>query len=659
MERLILVSNRLPFNLKRTYDGFEYIPSIGGLATAMSSFYEDFDSIWVGWPGLTSDECSGEDIERIGEGLKKRRCRPVFLSEEQVEDYYEGFSNRTIWPLFHYFLNHARMDLKDWESYERVNEAFAEEILKVAGKGDTIWIHDYHLFLLPRMIRKRIPDVSIGFFLHIPFPSSEVFRTLPWRKEILRGMMGADLVGFHTYDYVLHFMSSVRRLLGHESSLGYINAGTRTVKVGAFPISIDFDHYSGACSTTDVKKEKERILEMVGNRKIVMSIDRMDYTKGIPDRIRAYGRFLEKYPKYHEKVTLINVSSPSRIHVETYQDLKLEVEQLVGEVNGKYTRLGWVPIWYIFQNIPQEQLLALYNVSDVALITPLRDGMNLIAKEYLATKQDNKGVLILSELAGAAKELGECLQVNPHDLEEMADAIFEALEMPEKKQVRSNRIMRNRIRDYNVERWAGDFISDLEKVKEVQARKGYSKMDTKVQGNFLEEYSKASSRLLLLDYDGTLTKFKGSPEDAVPDEEIRSLLDKLASRKGNELVIVSGRDRDTLERWFGDLDINLIAEHGVWIRRKGSRWKLIEDMEDAWKDKIRPVLRSYVIKTPGALIEEKSHSLAWHYRKADHAQAHAETAAISVERSFRDLTQQELVEGHPPAGELLERRQGV
>jgi trehalose 6-phosphate synthase/phosphatase len=628
MGKLILVSNRLPINLKKSKKGYEFSPSIGGLATALSSFYKEYNSIWVGWPGITLNDCSSNDIEEITSGLEEHRCRGVFLTCEDVERYYEGFSNKTIWPLFHYFIQHTRMEPEDWEAYKRVNEAFAEEILMVAKEDDTVWVHDYHLFLLPRLLRKKLPGLSVGFFLHIPFPSSEVFRILPWRNEILRGIMGADLIGFHTYDYVLHFISSVRRLIGHENSMGYINVGSRTVKVSSFPISIDYEYYSTATRSKGVQKEKEQILKRVGNRKVIMSIDRMDYTKGIPQRIRAYGRFLEKYPQYHEKVTLINVASPSRIEVDTYQDLKLEVEQLVGEVNGKYTKLGWVPIWYIFQNIPQDQLLALYCASDVALITPLRDGMNLIAKEYISSKADHTGVLILSELAGAAKELGEALHVNPNNIEDMADAIFEALEMPKKKQIRSNRTMRERVRNYDVDRWASDFVSELERMKEIQTVRGFRKMDQITTEQLIEDYRKAARRLILLDYDGTLTKFKGSPEEAVPDPELRSDLRSLIEKEGNELVLVSGRDKDTLEEWFGDMDLNIIAEHGVWIRPRGSEWIMIEQLEDSWKEKIRPVLESYVIKTPGAFVEEKGYSLAWHYRKADQHQALAQISEM-------------------------------
>lgn len=621
MGKMILVSNRLPINIERGQDGFEFTPSIGGLATAMSSFYKDYNSIWVGWSGIDGDGLSDDEMKAIQKGLEEKRCRGVLLASKDVERYYEGFSNRTIWPLFHYFITKTNIDEKDWEAYKKVNQKFADEILKIAEPGDTVWVHDYHLFLLPRMLRKKQPNLSIGFFLHIPFPSSEVFRTLPWRNEILRGIMGADLIGFHTYDYVLHFISSVRRLLGHENSLGYIDVGLRTVKVSSFPISIDFEYFSEAAHSEEVMKERESIRKRVGDRRIIMSIDRMDYTKGIPQRIRAYGRFLEKYPQYKEKVTLINVASPSRIGVDTYKDLRAEVERLVGEVNGKYTRLGWVPVWYIFQKVPQDQLLALYSEADVALITPLRDGMNLIAKEYIASKGDHCGVLILSELAGASKELGEALHVNPNNIEEMADSIFEALEMPEKKQIKSNRIMRNRIKEYDVERWASDFFSELGKIKEIQGKKGFSKMTPEGVDDLVERYRSSSRRLIMLDYDGTLTKFRKLPGDAVPDAALLKDLENLVKNDRNEVIIVSGRDWKTLDKWFSHLDINIVAEHGVWLKERGKDWRMMEQLEASWKEKIRPVLGSYVIKTPGSFIEEKSYSLAWHYRRADQHQA--------------------------------------
>ena len=628
MNRLILVSNRLPVNVKISDSVVEYRESLGGLATAMKSFYRGYDSVWVGWPGITPDDYPDDVIDDISEGLRDRRCEGVFFSKEDLEGYYDGFSNRTVWPLFHYFLTYTRMDAGDWESYKKVNRAFADKVLEIAIEKDTIWIHDYHLFLVPLMLREKLPSVNIGFFLHIPFPSSEVFRLLPWRNEILEGILGSDLIGFHTYDYVLHFTSSVRRLLGYESVLGWIKSDLRKVKVDAFPISIDYREFARSSSLKEVKREIEKIRKRAGDRKLVMSIDRLDYTKGIPNRIKAYMRFLEKYPQHMEKVTLIIVASPSRIEVDTYRDLKQEVERLVGEINGKYTSLGWVPVWYIFQNIPFKRLLALYCISDAALITPLRDGMNLIAKEYLACRSDNTGVLILSELAGASKELGEGLLVNPNNIEEMADSIHKALTMPVEKQVKSNRIMRERLKNYDVDRWANDFITDLEKASEVRRSSLAKKLSKKVRREILKDYGKADRRLLMLDYDGTLRSFKKKPEEAGPDDEIKAILKKLVESGKNRVVIVSGRDHETLERWFGDLELGIIGEHGVWIRNTNDEWRMIENLESGWKEIIRPVLQSYVIKTPGTFIEEKGYSLAWHYRNADPNQAKAQLSEM-------------------------------
>ena len=615
--------------------GIDFKQSLGGLATALNSFHGEYDSVWVGWPGVTLGEC-GDKVGEMEEGLRDRRCEAVHLTESDLEGFYEGFSNKTIWPLFHYFITYTRMKSEDWETYKKVNRAFADKIIKVAREDDTIWIHDYHLFLVPGMVREEMPDVSIGFFLHIPFPSSEVFRLLPWRDEILHGLMGSDLIGFHTYDYVLHFNSSVRRLLGYESFMGSIKTEMRKVKVDAFPISINYDMFIKESSRPEVEEEMRKIRERVGQRRIIMSIDRLDYTKGIPNRLRAYMRFLEKYPEYAEKVTLIMVASPSRIHVDTYKELKREVERLVGELNGKYTSMGWVPVWYIFQSIPYTQLLALYRIADIALITPLRDGMNIIAKEYLACRYDSTGVLILSELAGASKELGEGLMVNPNNIEEIADSINTALRMDRMKQIQGNSLMRERIRNYDVNRWARDFMQGLEKASEIRKSSLAKSLRGSAKRALLSEYVGSSSRLILLDYDGTLKSFVRKPDEARPDKEVLSILEKLSISDRNEVVIVSGRDSETLDRWFGELDVGLVAEHGVWTKRSRGQWRMVEHMENDWKDLIRPILQSYVIKTPGTLIEEKGYSLAWHYRNADPNQAKAQLS--EMKETLHNLT---------------------
>jgi len=612
----LIVSNRLPVNVERRRGKFHLQPSVGGLATGLGSFYRSYESLWIGWPGITKEKVGAEDESLAGRLREEFRCQPIFLSQREVEGFYHGFCNRTLWPLFHYFTQHAVYTKELFEIYRRVNAVFCEEVAQVASEGDVIWIHDYHLMLLPRLLRERIPRATIGFFLHIPFPSFETFRLLPWRKELLEGLIGADIVGFHTYDYARHFLAAVRRLMGYEHTLGNLMAGDRVVKVDAFPMGIDYEGFAQAAEDPRVKREVQRLRNRLRDRKVVLSIDRLDYTKGIPQRLEAFHRFLTKNPHYREKVTLILVTVPSRTQVEHYRALKREVDELVGRINGERGTIGWVPIWYLYRFLHFPTLHALYNLADVALVTPLRDGMNLIAKEYLASKPEGKGVLVLSEMAGAATELGEAILVNPNNEEELIGALERALSMAEEEQVERNRAMQRRLSRYNVRRWAEDFLDSLAKVKELQQEMEAKLLTPKIREELLEDYSRAEDRLLLLDYDGTLVPFSPRPEAAVPPPALLEVLGALAEVPANEVVIISGRDRETLQRWFGGLKVRLVAEHGAWIKKEDT-WQAAQSLGDEWKDEIRPVLEFYTDRTPGAFIEEKDFSLVWHYRRAD------------------------------------------
>jgi len=444
MNRLLIVSNRLPISIEKTENKLDFKRSVGGLATGLSSFYESYESLWIGWPGITLEDIEGKENE-VNARLKSKSFYPVYITQQDTENYYEGFCNKTVWPLFHYFTQYAKYDEVTWRSYKQVNEAFFEVIMKVIEPGDTIWVHDYHLMLLPKLIREEIQDATIGFFLHIPFPSFEVFRLLPWRKEILNGLLGADLIGFHSFDYVRHFNSSISRLLGYESTFGQIKVDNRLAKVDTFPMGIDYERFSSAVTESAVQDEIKQIRDEVGERKIIFSIDRLDYTKGILKRLESFDLFLDNNPEYEEKVTLILVAVPSRTGVEQYELLKKQLDELVGRINGQHGKIGWVPVWYLYQFLPFRTLVALYNIADIALITPLRDGMNLIAKEFIATKLDGKGVLILSEMAGAAREMGEALIINPNDKVEVANALKEALTMPEEVQIENNKLMQERL----------------------------------------------------------------------------------------------------------------------------------------------------------------------------------------------------------------------
>jgi trehalose 6-phosphate synthase/phosphatase len=616
-KRLIIIANRLPVTLSKREGKISYQSSSGGLATGLGSFYRNKKGLWLGWPGLTSENAKGLE-EEIFQQLEEMDCKPVLLTKRQLENFYYGFSNKTLWPLFHYFLQYTVFENRLWEAYKKANQVYCEAAMQFITEDDVIWIHDYQLMLLPKMIRDCLPNATIGFFLHIPFPSFEIFRLLPWREEILDGLLGADLIGFHTYDYVRHFLSSVRRLLGYDHSLGLIYTSNRIAKVDTFPIGIDFLKFSGAAELPEVKTELRKLGKRLGNRVVILSIDRMDYSKGILQRLKAFDLFLEKYPQYREKVILVLVGVPSRTKVEHYIQLKKDVDEHIGSINGRYGTLGWTPIIYLYRSLQFPTLAALYNIAQVALVTPLRDGMNLIAKEYVASREDETGTLVLSEMAGAAQELGEAIIVNPYNLQEVADAMKRALEMDKEEQRESNLRMKERLRRYDIHRWAGEFMEKLQGVKTIQEQLEGKRIMGKPLRDLLDHYVQADNSLFLLDYDGTLVPFADRPEKARPDVDLKKILNDLIQSTGNRVVLISGRDKDTLEEWFGDVGVDLVAEHGVWIKENQHQWKLSEEpLQQDWKEAIKPILEVYVDRTPGAFIEEKGFSLVWHYRKTD------------------------------------------
>ena len=591
-------------------------PSVGGVATGLRSFYKSYNTLWIGWPGIDQKKIAGDEEEVVAKMLSES-CYPVFLSQKEVENYYHRFCNTTIWPLFHYFPQHTVYNQSWWHTYERVNEAFCDTVVDVWEPGDSIWVHDYHLMLLPKLLKERLPEAAVGFFLHIPFPSFEIFRLLPWREQILDGLLGADLLGFHTYDYARHFLDSAHRLFGYESVLGKITTSDRITMVDVFPMGIDYERFSGIVQSPEVQTEITKFREILGNRKIILSIDRLDYTKGIAQRLEAFSSFLERNPEYRERLTLIMVVVPSRTVVKRYAQLKRQVDELVGAINGRYGTIGWTPIWYLYRSLPFYPLVALYNMADIAFVTPVRDGMNLIAKEYTATKTDGKGVLILSETAGTANELGEAIIINVNNQEEMTQAIEEALVMPEEEQIERMRTMQSRLQRYNVVRWAGEFMDRLGHIKEIQEEMKTKTLNGEAKVQLLQKFHQSNQNLILLDFDGTLVPFAEKPEKAEPGDELISLLCKLAQNPKNEVVLVSGRDRDTLEKWFGSLNVRLVAEHGAWIKEKGKEWETIDTLTSDWKEQVYPILELWVDRTPGSFVEEKEFSLVWHYRKAD------------------------------------------
>lgn len=615
MGRIIIVSNRLPVKIQQKDGEITYKPSEGGLATGLGSVYRKRNNLWIGWPGTYID--SEKQRNEVKEVLAEESMHPVFLTRKEIKEYYEGFSNETLWPTFHYFPQYAVYDQKFWEAYVRVNQKFCNEVLHIVKPGDTVWINDYQLLLLPSMLKEKFPKLSIGFFLHIPFPSYEIFRLLPWREELLRGMLGADLLGFHTFDYARHFLSALNRGLGVDNIAGQIFYQGRTIVADAFPMSIDYELYESSASSSKTIAQESRFRSTIGNRKLMLAIDRLDYTKGIPERFAAFEKFLIKHPEYREQVSFIQVLVPSRDKVEMYRQLKEEINRIVGSINSSYGSITWTPVYCFYRSFPPEQLSAFYRMADIALVTPLRDGMNLVAKEYIASRLDKTGVLVLSELTGAAMELSEALLVNPNDVDQVVSALHTAFNMPEEEQRRRMEAMQTLIKKFNIQHWVKLFLERLEELRSRQQLVLANALDEANEKKLKEDYISAKKRFIFLDYDGTLVPFRDQPLQARPDRELLRLIQQLSEDSANRIVIVSGRDYPTLEKWFNGLDLEFIAEHGVWLKLKGEDWKKTENLQADWKEQIYPILEQFVNRTPGAFIEEKSFSLVWHYRKVE------------------------------------------
>ena len=639
--RLVVVSNRLPFTVSFQDGTPQFKPSAGGLTTGLWSYLdrkapEDAslpDYLWMGWPGASVPPEHEAAVRAHGE--RQFKSSPVFLPEESMDRFYLGFCNKTLWPLFHYFPTLTHYEEDNWREYRHVNQVFGEAVVNALRPDDVLWIHDYHLMLLPKLVREKFPEMPIGFFLHIPFPSWEIFRMLPraWREEIIEGLLGSSLIGFHTHDYVRYFLTSVLRTAGYEHQLGSLTLRDRVVKVDTFPMGVEFDHFAEAASSKETELRVAELRQKCVGQKVIFSVDRLDYTKGIINRLRGYELFLKNNPQWHGKVVFIVSVAPSRIGVDSYQAMKLELEQTVGRIVGDFGNVHWTPLVYQFRNLTFDEIVPLYRLCDVALITPLRDGMNLVAKEFIASRPDQTGVLILSEMAGAAKEMGEALIINPFHREDFAKALEQALTMPVEEQVRRNKLLQERLRRYNVVRWADDFIQALLSTQKIEAARRARALTNKTFAALIQQYRAATRRAILLDYDGTLVPFAAEPRLAQPDTELLELLTALGSDPANAVTIVSGRPRRTLEEWFGQLPISLIAEHGVWLRKKHAGWRILKTMTNDWKERVRPILQLFVDRLPGALLEEKEYSLAWHYRRADPDQA-----SLRAKELLDDLT---------------------
>ena len=632
MSRLLIVSNRLPVTVTREEGALRVQPSAGGLATGLSGPHERSGGLWIGWPGDT--EGDAEDREALERHLVGLRAVPVWLDADEVNRFYEGFSNGVLWPLFHYLPEQMPLHVQEWDAYERVNERFADAVAACHQPGDLVWVHDYQLMLVPQLLRARLPDARIGFFLHIPFPSSEMFRILPARDRILRGLLGADLVGFHTAAYMRHFASSLLRILGIAAQVDRVRCDGRDVRIGVFPMGIDAAKFAAMAEEGGVADEV-RAFRVPEASAVLLGIDRLDYTKGIPRRLLAFETLLHRHPELRERVRLVQVAVPSRTNVGAYQEFRRQVDEMVGRLNGAFATPSWTPVHYLYRSLDERELVALYRAADLMLVTSVRDGMNLVAKEFIAARTDDDGVLVLSEFAGAAAELAEAVLVNPYDVDRTAEAVHRALTLPVSERRTRMQGLRKRVSRYDVHRWVESFLAALEEASAYREPPALAVSDPADVRALVRRMQAAAHLLLLLDYDGTLVPFASVPELAIPDEELLGLLRALAARPRTEVHIVSGRQRETLERWVGALPVGIHAEHGFWSRpTPDAAWRARPAPAMEWRERVLAILAHFAAHTPGSLTEEKTASLAWHYRMVE-----PEFAAVQVNELRLHLTE--------------------
>jgi trehalose 6-phosphate synthase len=459
---LVIVANRLPVDRVEQPDGSSaWRPSPGGLVTAIEPVMRGNDGVWMGWPGGTEEEL--EPFEDDGLAL-----HPMTMTAEEIEGHYEGFSNATLWPLYHDLVVKPEFHREWWDAYVEVNQRFANEAAELANEGALVWVHDYQMQLVPQLLRELRPDLRIGFYLHIPFPPAELFQQLPWRRQLLEGLLGADLVGFQLPGGAANFVRLVRQRVGHKThrDLVYLPDG-RTVRAAAFPISIDTKGFEELAQSSEVVARAKEIRGALGEpRKIFLGVDRLDYTKGIYARLRAYAELLEDEHLDVEDAVFVQVAVPSREQVEEYQRLRDETDRLVGRINGDHGKIGRPAISYLHSSYPREEMAALYRAADIMVVTPYRDGMNLVAKEYVACRYDDSGALVLSEFAGAADELRQAWLVNPHDINGMKSALLDAYQADAKELTKRMRAMRKTVKNHDVKAWAESFMAALSDVRD-------------------------------------------------------------------------------------------------------------------------------------------------------------------------------------------------
>lgn len=668
---LVIVANRLPVDRATAEDGTQsWRPAPGGLVAALEPMMQATSGAWVGWPGAP-------DLEFEPFELDDMHLVPVTLSADEIAGYYEGFSNDTLWPLYHDVIATPRYDRATWESYESVNARFAQAAAEVAAPGAIVWVHDYQLQLVPGMLRALRPDVAIGFFNHIPFPPYGLFSQLPWRAQIVQGLLGADVIGFQRTSDVANFVTAARRLTGYSTramprgaDLEFVDAtgGRRTVAARSFPISIDAAGFEALARDPRVQARATEIRAELGNpRTVLLGVDRLDYTKGISHRLHAFGELLADGRIDPAETKLIQIASPSRERVAAYMQLRDEIELTVGRLNGAHATVGHTPITYLHHGYPKAEMAALYLAADVMLVTALRDGMNLVAKEYIASRFDEGGVLILSEFTGASDELRRAILVNPHDIDGLKDAILTAMEMPAAERRRRMRALRRQVREHDVVRWSKDFLDTVEEVAHVAEPRFAGAPTEPLRLPWLERsrspdaflpilpgldaalrtLAAVPDLLVALDFDGTLAPHVDDPATARALPESQAAVQRLASTRGTTVALISGRGR---------LDLAQVADPPEGVLLIGSHGEEFPDAageqgpgatDQALLDGLDRVLGHIALRYEGAWVEQKPFGRGLHTRLVgDGLAALAQRDAAETVRAELPVDRLSMRDGH-------------
>lgn len=635
-QRLLVVANRLPVSATRTGDVWSLELSAGGLVSALLGVRQ-FETRWIGWAGVNVSDEVGQIA--LKNALEEKRCVPVFLDEETVHQYYNGYCNNVLWPLFHYLglpqedrLSATRSLEDQFEAYKRANSKFAEVVQSIYKDGDVIWCHDYHLMFLPKCLKDYNINMKVGWFLHTPFPSSEIYRMLPSRSELLKAVLCADLIGFHTYDYARHFVSACTRILGLEGTRSGVEDHPlgKLTRVAAFPIGIDPERFSEALSRPDVKGHIKELQKEFAGRKVMLGVDRLDTIKGIPQKLLAFEKFLDENAEWRDKVLLVQIAVPTRTDVHDYQRLTSQVHEIVGRINGRFGTLTTVPIHHLDRSLDFHSLCALYAVTDVAIVTSLRDGMNLVSYEFVACQNVKKGVLILSELAGAAQSLGAgAILVNPWNISDVAVAIKDALDMPESDREECHRHNFEHVTTHTAQVWADTFVSELnDTIVEAELRTLRIPPHLPIE-EAVTKYQQARNRLLILGFNATMTTQVDGPGRRGPEQiremklrlhpHLQEVFGVLCKDPKTTIVILSGSERSVLDEAFGTYDLWLAAENGMFLRHTGGDWKttMPEHLNMDWMDSVQPVFDYFKERTPRSYVEARETSLLWNYKYAD------------------------------------------